>query len=91
MLSGVIEAAALPKLLQNDGAQSAGEVARHDFEVAGELTAFFELLSKPGVRQSGLVLVASRNNSVLAKEIMGVISAQRVSEVMMQAFTPSAE
>lgn len=90
-LAGVIETAALPRLLQDGAPVSAREVARLDFEVVGELTAFFELLSRTAVGQSALLLVASREKSALAKDIRGIISRQQVTEIMIQAFAPSAD
>ncbi len=90
-LAGVIEAAALADLIQRSGGLSLREAARRDYEVVGELTAFFELLSRTRARQPGLFLVASQTNPASAKDIKGVISKQRVTETMVQAFTPSTE
>ena len=67
------------------------ESVRRDYEVVGELTAFFELLSRTRARQPGLFLVASQTNPVLARNIKGVISKAQINETMVQAFTPGAE
>ena len=90
-LAGVIEATALAELVQRGGELSLHESMRRDYEVVGELTAFFELLSRTRARQPGLFLVASQTNPALAKDIKGVISKQQITETMVQAFTPGAE
>jgi chloride channel protein, CIC family len=90
-LVGVIEADTFDDLVQRGARLSLREVARQDYEVVGELTALFELISRTRARQPGLFLVATQRNSVLARDIKGVISKQRVMETMIQAFTSSAE
>jgi len=90
-LAGVVETAALADLIQRGAELPLREVVRRDYEVVGELTAFFELISRTRARQPGLFLVASQPNPVLARDINGVISKQRVTDTMLQAFAPSTE
>ena len=90
-LVGVIEAATLADLIQRSAGLSLREAARQDYEVVGELTAFFELLSRTRARQPGLFLVASQTSPVLAQNIKGVISKERVTETMLHAIAPAPE
>ena len=90
-LVGIIEAAALAELVQRGPGRSLRDAARKDYEVVGELTAFFELVSRTRARHPGFFLVASQTNPVLARNIKGVISRERVTDTMLQAIAPAPE
>ena len=66
-------------------------MARKDYEVVAEGTAFFDLISRTRARQPGFFLVASQADTVLARDIKGVISRQRVTETMVQAIASTPE
>jgi chloride channel protein, CIC family len=90
-LVGVIEAIALASLIKHGGKLSLRATARKDYEVVGEHTAFFELISRTRARQPGLFLVAAQTGAVSARDIKGVISKREISEIMFQAIAPSPE
>jgi len=93
--AGVIEVATLAELIQRSAGLSLREAARKDYEVVGERTAVFELISRARARQPGFFLVVSQagvqTNTVLARDIKGVISKPEISEIMFQAIIPSTE
>jgi chloride channel protein, CIC family len=90
-LAGVIEAAMVTELIRQGAVFSLRELARQDYEMVGELTTFFELLSRTRAQRPGLFLVASQGNPGLAKDVTGVISRERITETLVQALAPSTE
>ncbi|HEX5397989.1 MAG TPA: chloride channel protein, partial [Verrucomicrobiae bacterium] len=90
-LVGIVEAMALAGLIKHGATLSLSATARKDYEVVAEGTAFFDLISRTRARQPGFFLVASQADAVLAKEIKGVISRQRVTETMVQAIASTPE
>jgi chloride channel protein, CIC family len=88
---GIIEAIALAGFIKHRGELSLRATARKDYEVVEERTAFFELITRTRTRQPGFFLVVSQSNPLLAKNIKGVISKERVTETMLQALAPAPE
>jgi chloride channel protein, CIC family len=90
-LVGIIEAAPLASYLQAGKTFSLTEAAQKNYEVVGERTTFFELVSRTRARHPEMFLVASQIKPVLAKNIKGVISRERVTETMLQAVAPALD
>lgn len=90
-LVGVIQANALADLLKDSGPFSLGTAVRKDYEVVGERTAFFELISRARTRRPGFFLVTASSGPTWAKDILGIIPRERINEIMLQELAPDQE
>lgn len=82
---------ALDILTRNGAAAAVREVANENFEVVAENTTLFDLISTMRANHVTLFLVASQPTPVLVGNVKGVISKERIADIMTETISLSKE
>lgn len=91
-LFGLVERSpAVQFLAQRANGTSIGDIAQTQFEVVSEQTTVFELLTKLHSRPIAFFLVAAPAAEITARDIKGVISKERITDLMTESLGLFAE
>ena len=92
VVAGVIKHnSALQRLARNAAGVPILEVANERFEVVTENTALFDVVTKMHARKVALFLVTSRPAPVSVQDVQGVLSKERIADVLTETIRLSRE
>ncbi len=82
---------ALEALARNGATVAVGEVANVNFEVVAEKTTLFDLILRMRAKHVTLFLVAAKPAPALVGDVKGVISKERIADVMTETISLSKD